>query len=275
VPVSYLFVPGDRPDRFGKAIASGADAVIIDLEDAVAPGAKPAARESLVQWAHSPAAAAAHASALSVYVRTNAADTPWFADDLAALAALDGIGVMLPKSDDTRTLARVSALPGKRPGAIALIESVAGLDAADALARVKGIARLAFGALDYAIDAGVELDADRSGAALTVPMTLIALAARRAQLPAPIDGVTVALDDAAALEQDVRRARALGFGAKLCIHPRQVAAVHAAFAPGAHELDWARRVLAASHAGAAAQVDGRMVDRPVVLRAQAIIARAR
>lgn len=272
--VSYLFVPGDRPERFDKALGSGADAVIVDLEDAVAEDRKAQAREAVARWA---AQAQAQATATPLrYVRINAAGTAHHEDDLDLLRGLPGIGVVLPKAESGDAVAAAALAAPTRPPLVAIIESVAGFDALDAIARAPGVGRLAFGTLDYAVDIGASHDIE----GLLTPMTLLAHASRRAGLAQPVAGVTAALDDPARLAEDVRIARAFGFGAKLCIHPRQVVAVHEAFAPTAAEAAWARRVLAAVVAPdgsehAAVKVDGAMVDRPVLLRARSILARVR
>ena len=264
LPRSYLFVPADRTDRIGKALHSGADAVIVDLEDAVAPGAKAAAREGLAAWLRS-------AEARPVLVRVNGVQTPWFADDLAACAAQAVCGVVVPKAEDAATLARVHAALPDRP-VLPLVESAVGFEALREVAAAPGVQRLVFGSLDFQVDLGIEGDDD----ALLFFRSQIVLASRLAGLEAPVDGVTTALDDPQATASDTRRARRLGFGATLCIHPRQVAAVNAAFAATPAEVDWARRVVAAAAAsgGAAVAVDGRMVDAPVLRRAQAVLRRA-
>ena len=271
LPRSYLFVPGDRPERFDKAVASGADAVVLDLEDAVAPLAKPGARAALAVWL------AAHADDPRAVVRINDASTPWFADDLALLAAARPAAVMVPKAECVDTLAQVhAAAPGV--ALLPLVESACGVQAAAALAAAPGVQRLVFGTLDYALDMDLQGPlADSVG--LDMPAALLALASRAAGLAPPVAGVTTALDDPARLQADLQRARAHGFGAKLCIHPRQVAAVHAAFAPTADELAWAQRVLQAAadaHAAGqgAVQLDGRMIDKPVIERARRVVQRA-
>jgi citrate lyase subunit beta/citryl-CoA lyase len=130
------------------------------------------------------------------------------------------------------------------------------------------VQRLAFGTLDYALDLG--LSGDPRG--LLYPASRIALASRAAGLAPPVAGITAAIDDEAALRADFDQARACGFGAKLCIHPRQIETVHAMLAPTPEQRDWAERVLAAAESGSGAvQLDGKMVDRPVLLRAQAIL----
>jgi citrate lyase subunit beta/citryl-CoA lyase len=140
------------------------------------------------------------------------------------------------------------------------------------------VQRLVFGALDYALDLDLDLDAWPEPLALDAAAATLAQASRAAGLASPVAGVTVQIDDDAALSRDLARQRAHGHGAKLCIHPRQIAAVHAALTPDAHTLAWARRVLQAmADAGDQAGVvrlDGRMVDRPVIERARRLLARA-
>jgi citrate lyase subunit beta / citryl-CoA lyase len=258
---AWLFVPGHRPERFDKALAAGADRVIVDLEDAVAPADKDRARAALAAWLA--------ATRARVAVRLNAADTPWFAQDLALVAAPAVAAVVLPKAEDPAVLA---ALHARRPDAalVPLVESAAGLAAARALAAAPGVERLAFGHIDFQVDIGLQ---DAHEDELLPFRAELVLASRLARVAPPLDGVTVAIDDAERLAADVQRARRLGFGGKLCIHPKQVAGVRAGFAPTAAEVAWAERVLqaAAAAGGAAVAVDGRMVDKPVLLRAEAVL----
>jgi len=265
-PRSYLFVPGQRPERFAKALASGVDAVVLDLEDAVAPALKPAARDTVRQYL----AAADEALRARLVLRINDEATPWFADDLQALAGLPPVALMLPKAERCETLQHIGAqLPG-RP-VLALVESARGVLAAEALAACAPVARLVFGTLDYALD--LDLSGDPIG--LDYAASRLALASRAAGLPAPVAGVTPDIDNEAQLLADWVRARAHGFGAKLCIHPRQVAPIHTALRPSDDELAWAQRVVAAAEASSGAvQLDGRMIDRPVVERARRLLARA-
>jgi citrate lyase subunit beta/citryl-CoA lyase len=270
-PRSYLFVPGHRPDRFDKAFASGADLAVLDLEDAVAPQDKPAARAAIAGWLHAERPCA---------VRINAAGTEWFDADLALCRQLrlqrGGLAaVLLPKAERAE---HVAALAAAAPGAaiVAIVETAAGIAQARTLA-ASGVQRLAFGALDFAVDLGLDVDEQGAQDELAAFRSELVLASRLAGIAAPVDGVTTALDDDARLAADTARARRFGFGAKLCIHPKQIAVVHRTFAPPAEQVAWAGRVLAAVQAsgGAAVQVDGRMVDRPVVLQAEAILAAAR
>ena len=256
-PRSYLFVPADRPERYAKALASGADAVIVDLEDAVAASAKDAARAALAAWLDG--------GGSGILVRINDAASPAFAADLAVAARPGIVGIVVPKAERADDLAHVHAMTRGVP-LVPLIETANGIDRLREIAAVAGVERLAFGSIDLQVDLGIEGDGDE----LLVFRSALVLASRLA-------GICTAIDDAVALDADTRRARRLGFGAKLCIHPRQVAPVHAAFAPSADELTWARRVVDASEAsqGGAVAVDGKMVDRPVLLRAQTLLARAR
>lgn len=261
---SFLFVPADRLDRLAKALASGAQAVIVDLEDAVAPENKSEARLDLAfRWPTLDPAARSR-----LVVRINAGGTPWHAEDEQLLRTLPGLGaVMLPKAEAPAELFRLgAALPGLP--LIPLVESAEGLVALDLIAQVQGVLRLAFGHLDFQSDLGMACDADEAELA-PVRLALV-LASRRAGLPPPIDGVTTALQDAEQLAQDCRRARRFGFGAKLCIHPSQVAAVNGTLGPTAEEQAWAGRVLqaAAERGSGAFRFEGAMVDAPVLARAR-------
>lgn len=258
-PRSYLFVPGRMPERFSKAAGSGADAIILDLEDAVGPNSKSEARDHVVQW---------FGSGGTGLVRINGVDTPWFDDDLAALASCDVSAVMVPKA----TPESLSAVAGKLPGRalIALIETAEGLAALRRSATCSGVIRLAFGNLDFGADTRIP----GTGPVLDPARFEIVLASRLGGLVPPVDGVTPELKDSGILTDEVARSRMLGFGAKLCIHPAQVAFTNDGFTPSEAEVEWASRVLSALSAasGSVAQVDGKMVDRPVIERARQVLA---
>lgn len=270
---TFLFVPATRPERIAKALASGAGAVVVDLEDAVAPGEKAAARTALLAAVK----ALEPAQRARLLVRANAAGTPWHTDDVAAVAACvaQGLaGAMLAKAESAAVLAAVARALGPQGLLVPLVESNAGLDALDALAQAPQVVRLAFGHLDLQVDLGMECAADEAEL-LPVRLALVR-ASRRAGLAAPVDGVTTATDDLARLAEDTARSRRMGFGGKLCIHPAQVAPVQAAFAPDPVALTWARRVLdeAPAHGGAVFRLDGRMIDAPVLALAVRLVARA-
>ena len=269
---TFLFVPADRPERHARALAAGTGGVIVDLEDAVAPERKASAREGLA----ASFAALPEAGRQRLLVRINASGTPWHDDDRAAVAALVGqgliAGLVQPKAERAGDLQRLAEAIGPQGQLVPLIESAAGLAAVDELAAAPQVLRLAFGNLDFQADVGLACDADE---AELVPVRLaLLLATRRAGLPAPIDGVTADWRDLQRLAADTARARRGGFGAKLCIHPDQVAPVHAALGPSADELAWARRVIDAirSACGGVVSLDGRMVDAPVVRLAERLLA---
>jgi citrate lyase subunit beta/citryl-CoA lyase len=269
IPRSYLFVPGNRAGRFDKALASGADVVVLDLEDAVVPQDKADARASVERHV----AAADVARRARLVVRINDVATPWFDEDLAMLAAARAPSVMLPKAESPDTVARLRrACPGVE--VLALIESARGILNAEVLAAAEGVSRLVFGTLDFALDLDLVDDPVAGQLGLDAAASRLAWASRAANLPSPVAGVTPDIDDAARLRADFARARAHGFGAKLCIHPKQVGWVHDLLAPTLAELEWAQRVVdAAAGFTGAVRVDGRMVDNPVLQRAQRLLAR--
>ena len=257
--ITWLFVPGDRPDRFEKARRSGADEVICDLEDAVGAGVKDRARTDVVNWL---------ADSGEAWVRINAPETPWHAADIAALAGLRGLrGIVVPKAESATAL----RLIGETANAclIALIESAAGIHHAHQIAGVPAVVRLAFGPVDYALD----IDAEESDESLLLARSALVLASRVAGQLAPVDGATMNLADTEQVRLAALRARRLGFGGKLCVHPRQIAPAAAGFQPTDEQVEWAHRVLRQErgHDGGARVKDGLMVDKPVVERARRII----
>lgn len=266
-PLTYLFVPGHRPERFAKALASGADRVIIDLEDAVAPADKASARQAIAEWMQG-----AGEQRPRVLIRINDAATAWHAEDLRLAAEVQAACIMLPKCEAASHIAAVLAPLQPTATVLPLVETARGILALQDMAGAPRVHRLAFGSLDYMAD----LDIPADSPALDIAATHIAVASRAAGLPPPVAGVTPELDDAR-VSADTQQARRLGFGAKLCIHPSQVAPVRAALMPSAAEQAWADRVLQAWQRsdGSAIQLDGKMVDRPVALKAQRIAALSR
>jgi citrate lyase subunit beta/citryl-CoA lyase len=260
---TLLFVPGTRPDRFSKAAASGADLVVIDLEDAVAEAYKETARDAVVDWLSGDAAEVGAA------VRVNAIGSDHHEADVAALVGQPGLrAVVVPMSEDPEGLSALAQLLGADVCVVALVETALGLHRVHDLAAVAGVRRLAFGHLDLAADLGSATD----DTAMLMARSTLVLASRVAGLPGPVDGTTTTLDDPSTAAHDARRARALGFTGKLCIHPNQVAPVNAAFRPTDDELAWAHRVLEAAVTEGVARVDGHMVDAPVLLRARNLLA---
>ena len=257
---SYLFVPANRPERIAKAQQAGADAVIVDLEDAVAPADKQTARDALASYL---------VAAQPVLVRINGADTSWFADDLKLCASAGVSGVLLPKAEEVQALAEIARVVGAGKAIVPIIETARGFDNARTLAGAGHAQRLAFGSIDFQVDLGI----DGEGEELLYFRSQLVLVSRLAGLMPPIDGVTVAIEEADTLRTETLRGRLLGFGAKLCIHPKQVPVVNGCFVPTADEIAWARRVVeaAAGSRGSAVAVDGKMVDVPVIRKAEQIL----
>lgn len=265
---TYLFVPGNRPERFKKALASEADAVVLDLEDAVAVDDKSSARESVgTQLAGMSAEARRR-----VVVRINDIASSWFVIDLRMLLRSGGARVMLPKAESA---AQIASVRGALPDAdvLALIETARGVVAVDEIAAAPGVSRLVYGTIDFALD--LDLDTASGDEGLAYAAGRIAVASRAAGLAAPVAGVTPQFDDEVRLLSDLQQARRFGFGAKLCIHPKQIDAVHRALRPSPAAVEWALRVLKAEAASpGAAKLDGRMVDRPIVLQAERTLLRS-
>ncbi len=256
--VAPLFVPGHRPDRFDKAAASEADAIILDLEDAVPFDMKRVARRELrATFTEKP-----------VLVRINAFGTHWHTEDLAAVLALPITAILLPKAEfgaDLLGLAEAASASGMT--IVALIETARGLAGARDIIAVPNVGRLAFGSIDYCADLG----SAHTREALLFARSELVLATRLAAKTPPIDGVTVRIDDDDAVGGDARHARDLGFGGKLAIHPRQIGAIRRGFQPDNAEIEWARKVIGTGDGAVA--IDGVMVDEPVRLRAQSVLRR--
>jgi citrate lyase subunit beta/citryl-CoA lyase len=264
---TFLFAPGDRPERFAKAAASGPDLVVFDLEDAVADDRKEQARGDV---------AACLDAGVAGGVRINPPGTPWYDNDVAMVAERRCV-VMLPKAQDAAGVAGLAAHLTAGSPIIALVETARGILNAAAIAAAPAVVRLAFGSFDLAAQLGVSPD-DRD--AMAAARGALVLASAAAGLPAPVDGITGNIHDEGALRDDVEFARRMGFTGKLCIHPRQVSAAAAVLGPSPDEVSWAQAVLRAASAAAATGAgvvvaDGVMVDKPVMEHAERIVAQAR
>ena len=259
---SLLFVPGDRPERFAKAASSGADMVVIDLEDAVAPGHKAQALSNTLTWLKSGG---------SAVIRVNATDTPWHRSEVDELAATGAV-LMLPKAEERDVVTELHhRLSGER--VIALIETARGLRRAEEVCAAPGVIRAALGTIDLGAELGVDPAAHGP---LSYARSRLVIASAAAGLPPPIDGVTAVLGAQDVLMADVELARGLGFGGKLCIHPTQVRCVNSGLGPSESEVEWALKVTAAANSDSGVVVvDESMVDPPVVRRAERILQIAR
>jgi citrate lyase subunit beta/citryl-CoA lyase len=283
-----LFTPGNRPRMVAKVATFGADAVILDLEDAV-PLAEKEATRPVVR-----AALPTLAGGPPRYVRVNALETGLTGGDLEAIVCADLDGVKLPKvetADDLlevdRLLSDLEAERGLEVGQIDLIPSIEtarGVLNARSIAEAGSRARLlSFGAGDFCRDVGVRFTGnlwEPDGLELLFARSQIVLASRAAGLEPPLDTVWLDVRDHAGLEQDARAAYRLGFQGKMAIHPGQVPIINEVFSPTAEEIDYARRVVAAFEQAEAAgsasiAVDGRLVDYPIVIKARWVLERAR
>jgi citrate lyase subunit beta/citryl-CoA lyase len=276
---SFLFCPATSDRKIAKAFESAADAVIIDLEDAVAVNEKPAARLALPKIL-------AHRRPKPAYVRINALTTPFCFDDLRQVAAAGPDGIVFPKAESASdlkivdwVLTQLEAENGHRPGSIELIpiiETAAGIAAAEQIARaVPRVRRLAFGAVDLALDMNLEFDEETG--ALSHARFAIALASRVAGLEGPVDTAFPDIKDLERLRQTTLNARRMGYRGKCCIHPAQIEIVNAVFTASAEEIDRARRIVSAfedaERSGAAAvSLDGVMIDYPVADKARRLLA---
>jgi len=258
---SLLFVPGSRPDRIAKALNAGADAVCVDLEDAVAPEAKAEARAAVIE---------ALKAGGGFGVRINALRTAWGCADVAALADADVAPdfIMIPKADHPVEIELVGEALGHAAPLIPVIESAAGLNAASWTCAVKGVSAALFGGGDYSADLGVEMGWEP----LFHARCTVANACAAAGVTA-IDVPFLNVKDEAGLVEEARWVKALGYRAKACIPPAQAGPVNAAFTPSDDEIAEARAVIAALEeaGGGAALVDGKLIEAPIIRRARRVL----
>ena len=289
---SILFVPGDRPERYHKAVGAGADAICIDLEDAVAPAHRDEARRAVARFlaartqgpgegdsSETPLPLAGRSygtriwSPISLFVRVNDMASSEGTRDAAALASCPPPDAfMVPK---VRTGSDVREAAGRLPGAavlLPLIETARGLENAVAIAACDGVAGLVFGGFDLAI----ELGAESCWEALLYARSRVVHAAALGGLDA-IDMPSRDFGEMSGLRQEAARARRLGFAGKAAIHPAQIPVIHEVFTPSPDEARRAHEIVEADRAagGSAVALKGRMVDRPVVEAARRVLRRAR
>jgi citrate lyase beta subunit len=267
---SLLFAPGNDERKLEKALASEAHAVVCDLEDAVPPEEKDAAREltrTLVTTRRGPERALR-------MVRINAVGTAYWEDDQHALRELDLDAIVLPKA----TPETVEALGDDGPPLIVIVETASGLRRAYETAHHKRVEALALGAVDLGVELALEPRED--GLEILYARSTLVVDSAAAGIRAPFDVVRLDWHDEGRLEAECRLARSLGFGGKLCIHPSQLPVVNRVFAPAADDVAWARRVLEAYDEGlstgrGAVALEGQMIDLPVVERARRILAESK
>jgi len=262
---TFLFSPGHRPEFFNKALASASKAIIIDLEDAVPPAQKKQAREYIQTFWQS----CSMENRQRVLIRINPIDTDFTNDDVAFLNVLESpINIVVPKVESLQQLMQLTQQVPSLNSVIAIIESARGIDSVKEIATHPLVLRLALGNIDTQADLGLRCDENETE--LLPVKFAINLASRLAGIAPPIDGVSTDIHGSELLAKDTHRAKRLGFGAKLCIHPKQVDVVMSCFTPTEKEIEYAKRVIEAdsNSQGAAVQLDGKMIDRPVVLLAQ-------
>jgi citrate lyase subunit beta/citryl-CoA lyase len=254
---AYLFCPADRPDRYQKA-ADRADFVIIDLEDAVAPGNKVVAREALANTPIDPD---------NVIVRINALTSPQSLEDLDVLISLKYRRIVVPKAEDAAAIGNLTGFE-----VIALCETARGVLAAAEIAAVPTVVGLMWGAEDLIVSLGGRSSRRGDGSYLDVALharSTVQLASGAVGKPA-IDAVYLDMADTIGLETEAREAVASGFTAKACVHPDQVGIVRQAFQPSPEQVSWARQIVESAESGVS-RVNGQMVDEPLLVQAQTIL----
>ena len=277
---SFLFAPGNHARRVEKALTLPADAVILDLEDAVAISEKPATRELVVRAYTKPRCG-------KLYVRVNAYSTEWCYSDIVTITRAGLDGIILPKVESPDQLKSadwlLAALERERGLPVGAIDLVPIIETALGMSNIGAIAasgsrtkRLAFGAGDYTLDLGMVWSRDENE--LMPARSTVVMASRAAGLEAPLDTVWADLRDAEGFARSAERAASLGFQGKMCIHPDQIAVTNAAFSPTEQQLSWAKRVIAAFEDAEASglasiQLDGQFIDYPIVQRARQVVAR--
>ena len=259
---SYLFVPANRVERFENALNTDADAVIIDLEDAVPVELKQSSRDALAAWLQN------HPEH-QVMIRVNSSQTEWFLADIELAKFPNVSAIVLPKTESSAEIEAVLQI--REVGIFPLIETPLGLANVRQIACAKQVIALMFGTIDF------QLEMNMNGGYLELLSfrNEIVLASQLAKIQAPVDGVTVDFKDEDLIQLETQQAKNLGFSGKLCIHPNQVNHVNQTFNPSSQEITWANQIMQAVEdaKGQAISLNGKMIDLPVILQAQKIIDR--
>ena len=257
---SFLFVPANRVERFEKALNAGSDKVIIDLEDAVPAELKVKARQLLTEWLEN------HPNE-QILVRINSRQTEWFDGDLELLKYNNILAIVLPKTESSTDIDAISSI--KPIDIYPLIETPLGFSQVRNIAKTQHVKALMFGSIDFQLEMGM----DGGYKELLYFRNEIVLASKLANIEAPIDGVTVDIKNDDVLKLETMQAKNLGFVGKLCIHPLQIQIVNQIFLPSKDEIEWAKRIIDAvsSAQGQAISLDGKMIDLPVIRKAEQIL----
>lgn len=261
---SFLFVPGNRSDRFDKALSTCADYIILDLEDAISPKEKAKARDLIDNWFNKQ-----NRVINELLIRVNGIDTSWYDDDIRLIKSLPIKGLVIPKVEKSEVINSASDALGEDKILVALLETVTGIINIRELASHKKISCIAFGGADFRVDSGIEGD-ERE---LDYIRTKIVLESQYAGLYRPIYSVTEDINNQARLESDVVTAKQFGFGGKLCIHPDQIDIVNKGFMPNASDIAWANNVISKINLAGndAVAIDGKLIDKPIIERAKHIL----
>jgi citrate lyase subunit beta / citryl-CoA lyase len=268
----YLFVPGNSERKMKRAINIEADAIIIDLEDAVVAGEKEIARQLVYSVLNGEVKNNCNTK---IYLRINSIKTPWFFDDIDMVKNLNRLdGIMIPKSEGKTSITLAAELINRDLEIIPLIETAAGVMNIEAvLTSHKSVRKVAFGSVDFALDLGVDWSED--GTERTYAMSKIVLASRALGADSPIDAVFPVIDNKESFISDTIKGKQTGFYGKMVIHPRQIEWVKEVYIPNAKQIEWSTKVInvyeAAENAGAI-NLDGKLIDRPVYLLAKRLLA---
>lgn len=266
---TMLFAPGSNMKVVVKALTAGADAVIVDLEDAVAPNSKELTRSQIVDFF-----SVGRETNSEIYVRINGWDSDWGKKDFESITKLPISGIILPKTNDPNELNDIISLLPPSMDLIPLIETATGILNARKIANAKGISRLAFGAVDFTADIGTSLS--KTGIELLYARSLLILVSKAAGIYPPIDTVFSDIKDMPGYLKELNLVKQLGMFGKLVIHPSQIALAHQIFSPTAEEIEYAEKVIAvyaeAENSGVGAiQLEGKMIDSPVASSAKKLL----
>lgn len=265
VPVAPLFVPAHKPHLIEKATKTSADALFLDLEDAVAADEKQAARNAILTAT----------SKTPLWVRVNDVRSSYFEEDMAYIRQCDFAenklqGLLLPKLEAPDDIEKIFEKLGKIVPLLGFVETAKGLSQCNELLAHSHLLTVIFGNLDFALDCGAKPTRE----ALLFARSRLIIATKSTDKPAPLDGVTADFKDEALLASDLEHATSLGFGGRLCIHPSQTAPTLAAFMPTQDEIERARAILDAAGDSLVAQLEGQMIDRPVIEQARRTLKKA-
>lgn len=260
---SFLFVPANRTERYSKALNSGSDAVIIDLEDAIPTEHKLESRALLKQWLLD------HPTE-KVMIRVNADQTEWFAEDIQLAQLSNVIALVLPKAEQKQAFEAIQKI--RSLDVYPIIETPYGMANVEQIAQFPAVQALMFGSIDF------QLEMDMTGDYLELMSfrNRMVLASKLAGIENPIDGVTADFTNTELVRTETLQAKKLGFQGKLCIHPNQVKIVNQTFNPSPEEIQWAQEIIKAVQAadGQTISLNGKMIDKPIILKAEKILKQA-